>query len=267
MKFENILALFVFSFSAISVSFASNRNLCDDLIDSGTSSEADIFRCLNDSRFGHSDHFKEMEALKKNNANIEKFGEDKMTKEKDNIEIKIFKEDDLFNAGFGKPFYAIRGDWRHNGYKEKRITEGDNLCQYLGYEKALMSKVSGELWENKNNIVKVDKQGLILDTNIWGNLKSPEIYRDEENEFTVRKYIEINCLRRKDKNLGGSADALKKVVEDLIRLPDDLNTSSTNSNTRVNNESRFSTGQETSLTPFGYKRIETNQVPAVTIPK
>jgi hypothetical protein len=265
MKFKNILVLFVFSFSAIS--FASNRNLCDDLVDSGTSSEADILRCLHDSRFGRSDHYKEMEALKQNNANIGKFEEEKNTKEKENVEIKKFTEDDLFNAGFGKPFYAIRGDWRHNNYKEKRITEGDNLCQFLGYEKALMSKVSGELWENKNNIVKVDKQGLILDTNIWGKLKSPEIYRDEENEFTVRKYVEISCLRRKDKELSGSSDALKAVVEDLIRLPDDLNANSTSSNPAMNNESRSGTGKETSLTPFGYKRMEINLGPTTTIPK
>jgi hypothetical protein len=260
--------LFFCSLSGSIDAMASSRNLCDDLVDSGTSSEADIIRCLHDPRFGRSDHYKEMEAAKLNKSSEQKTDNEKANQSKDNIEIKTFTQDDLFSAGFGKPFYAIRGDWSNNQYKEKRITEGDNLCQFLGYEKALTSKVSAELWENKNNTVKVDKQGLVIDTNFWGKLKDPEIYRDEDNEFTVRKYVEVSCVKRKDKDLEGSKDALKAIVErlDRINTPDDASNSLSGATldpeSNMNQDSRSSNKKEAGVSPFGYKRPDWIKEPA-----
>lgn len=231
----------------------AQRNLCDDLIDSGTSSPEQIKKCLDDPRFGPSVHYKEQEAANRNKIEIAKAETADSTKKKENIEIKKFTQDELFDAGFGKPFYAIRGDYRNHRYKEKRITEGDALCAYLGYEKSIKSIVSAELWENKNNTVKVDKQGLVIETNFLGVVsKTPEIYRDEDYKFTVRKYVEITCLKRKDKNLEGSSEALKAVTEDLLMLNEELNNTKKESNSGVNNGPRSTSGKASGSTPNGY---------------
>jgi hypothetical protein len=244
--------------SLVSISFAegASRNLCDDLVDSGTSSKIEIDKCLNDPRFGPSEHYKAAEAKNKKKEDVEKLKTVEATSLNNNLEIKNFSSAELSDAGFGKAFYAIRGDYRNNRYKEKRLTEGDALCTYLGYEKAIKSIVSPELYESKNG-EKVDKQGLVLDTNIFGMVsKTPEIYRDEDYKFTVRKYVEIACVRRKDKSLDGSKDALKVVTEDLITLNGELNSkASDNKNSGVNNGARSASEKE-GKTPFGYTAPE-----------
>lgn len=246
MKLNNIAL--ILCLSGFSYAHAAQRNLCDDLVDSGTSSSEQIQKCL--EKFGTSEHYKEQQEAAKNKVEIAKTEEADASKKKENIEIKKFSQDELFEAGFGKPFYAIRGDYRNNRYKEKRITEGDALCSYLGYEKAIKSIVSPELWENKNNTVKVDKQGLIIDTTFLGGVKKePEIYRDESYKFTVRKYVEITCLRRKDKNLSGSEESLKAVTEDLLMLNEELNSTKKESNSGINNGSR---SNKQGKTPNGY---------------
>ena len=243
----------MFSLSIISYAQSAQRNLCDDLIDSGTATPEQIKKCLDDPRFGPSDYYKAQEAKKIKIKEADKVAIEDETKQKDNLEIKKFNAEDLFSEGFGKPFYAIRGDYRNHRYKEKRITEGDALCAYLGYEKAIKSIVSPELWENKDGNLKVDKQGLIIDTNILGSAsKTPEIYRDQDYKFTVRKYVEITCVRRKDKTIDHSTDALKAVTEDLLMLNEELNAkNNSRSNSNVNNGSRSKTEKD-SKTPNGY---------------
>ena len=242
----------VLSLACISFAEGASRNLCDDLVDSGTSSKEEIDKCLKDPRFGPSEHYKEAEAKNKKKEDVEKLKTNEATTAKNNLEIKNFSSEELAEAGFGKAFYAIRGDYRNNRYKEKRLTEGDALCTYLGYEKAIKSIVSPELYENRNG-EKVDKQGLVVDTNIFGIVsKTPEIYRDEDYKFTVRKYVEIACVRRKDKSLDGSKDALKVVTEDLITLNGELNSKvSGNRNSGVNNGPRSGSEKE-AQTPNGY---------------
>ena len=243
----------VLSLSSSSFVLASERNLCDDLIDSGTAPAAQIKKCLDDPRFGPSSYYKEQEAKNKKKAETTNIENADSAKKKENLEFKKFTADDLYNEGFGKPFYAIRGDYRNHRYSEKRITEGDALCSYLGYEKAIKSIVSPEIWENKDGNLKVDKQGLVIDTNILGKAsKTPEIYRDQDYKFTVRKYVEITCVRRKDKAIDNSSDALKVVTEDLLMLNEELNSGTKgDSNNNINNGSRSNSGKE-GKTPNGY---------------
>ena len=249
------LCVLVLSLTSISFAEGASRNLCDDLIDSGTSSAEQIKKCLDDPRFGPSSHYKEEETKNKKKEEITKLKDEDTDKVKVNFEIKKFTSDELFDAGFGKAFYAIRGDYRNHRYKEKRITEGDALCTYLGYEKAIKSTVSPELWENKDGSIKVDKQGLVVDTDFMGNVsKTPEIYHDEDFKFTVRKYVEITCIKRKDKSVDGSKDALKAVTEDLVMLNGELNASSSNGGNRssgVNDKPRTTSAKE-GKTPNGY---------------
>lgn len=253
LKYFSLILLF----TTITYAEAAQRNLCDDLIDSGTSSAEQIKKCLSDPRFGPSTYYKEQEANKKAKIEVAKTETEAENKNKDNLEIRIFNAEQLKDAGFGKPFYAIRGDYRNHGHKEKRITEGDALCSYLGYEKAIKSIVSAETWENKNGNSKVDKQGLVIDTNILGIVsKTPEIYRDEEFNFTVRSYVEITCIKRKDKTIEGTKAALKSVTEDLLVLNEELNApAKSDPNARVNNGSR-SNNLKTGKTQNGYNPPE-----------
>jgi hypothetical protein len=245
--------------TSISEGYAAQRNLCDDLIDSGTSSPEQIKKCLNDSRFGPSQHYKEQESLNivanEDKARAEKAKTEAALaasadalKKASNLEFKKFSEADLLSEGFGKPFYAFQGD---RNFKSKRIVEGDVLCNYLGYEKAQASTVSEELWENKNGTLKVDKEGLIFKKNLFGYVsKKPEAYHDDDNEYTVRKYVEITCVRRKDKNLNDSADVLK-VINEVLSMNDDLNKSSKpDKNLGVNDSSIAPTKVE--KTPYSY---------------
>jgi hypothetical protein len=226
---------------------AAARNLCDDLIESGTSSADQIKKCQD--KFGVSDYAIEKESQKKmkDAANDSKSAEE--TKKKDNLEFKKFTKDDLFDAGFGKPFYAMRIDYRHRPPKEKRITDGDALCFYLGYEKSIKSIISAEIMPDE-----ADKKGLVIETNFIGVVsKEPELYKDEDLKFTVRKYVEISCVRRKDKNIEGSTDLYKKLTEDLLVLAPEINSSKRDATSEINNGPR--TGKE-KTTPFGYRPPE-----------
>jgi len=252
MKLE--FCFIVLSLASISFAEGASRNLCDDLVDSGSSQEQ-IDKCLKDPRFGRSEHYIEAEAKNKKKEDVAKLKTDEATTLKNNLEIKNFSSEELSEAGFGKAFYAIKGDYRNNRYEEERLTEGDVLCTYLGFEKALKSIVSPELYENKNGVERVDKQGIIFSKKMLGfrvNTETPQIYRDEDYKFTVRKYVEIACVRRKDKSMDGSKDALKLVTEDLITLNGELNSkASSKRNSGENNGSRSGSEKEVK-TPNGY---------------
>lgn len=228
--------------------FGASRNLCDDLADSGKSNQEQIAKCL--AKFGPSEHFKKEEQKKQLKVEAEKEAADADAKKKANIEFKKFTQAELEEAGFGKPFFAFRVDYR-NPYKpkEKRITEGDALCNYLGYEKAIKSKISGEIHPDNAN-----KNGLVLDINILGMVsKTPELYEDEDTKFSVRKYTEITCAKVKVKD-EMTADLLKEVVEDLdvFNGKEGLNTAQKDETAVIDNGPRKPAGEGKS--PNGYKR-------------
>jgi hypothetical protein len=227
-----------------SLGFSATKNLCDDLVDSGASAEA-VKKCQD--KFGISDYSKERSAKEEVKKDTDAKKSEDTVKKKENIEIKKFTTADLNEEGFGKPFYAIRGDYRNHKYKEKRITEGDSLCKYLGYEKALKSVVSPEIMPDA-----ADKKGLVVDTTWLGGVKNePELYRDEELMFTVRKYVEITCAKRKDKALDGTNEMLKTVTEDLVVLNDLMGGPRADRDQDVDNSGRkVKDGKAT----FGYKR-------------
>jgi len=241
-------SLILLSFLTLSIpAFAATRNLCDDLVDSGSSSEQ-VQKCHD--KFGKSDHFNESQKQKEVKVEVDRAKKEETDKKKSNIEFKKFTEADLLDAGFGKPFYAIRGDYRYRKYSEKRITEGDSLCKFLGYEKAVKSIVSPEILPDN-----ADKQGLIVDKNFLGVVsKEPEMYRDEDRKFTVRKYVELTCAKRKDKEVDSTNDMLKEVTEDLVVLNGVLNIGARRDPGVINDASRGSVKEGS--TPNGYKAPE-----------
>jgi hypothetical protein len=220
MKFKFFALSFICSLTFSRISFAEEfeRNLCDDIIESGTASSENIQDCF--KKFKPSDYYLNQEKMDKYKKATAADVAVLNAKNKDNLEIKIFSTDELFKAGFGKPFFATKTNYK----KEKRITTGDALCSYLGFEKVISSEISeDEIWEGKkvkgkDEIIKVDKQGLIIDTSFLGIIsKVPEVYRDEAAKYAVRKYEKITCVKRKNKDLEGSDSSIKNIVEQLKR--------------------------------------------------
>jgi hypothetical protein len=238
-----------FALLCLTISFAqaSQRNLCDDLIDGGTSSQAQIKKCQD--KFGVSDFSKERATKAASPKSSSSADAKPEIKKPSNLEIKKFTVDELLDAGFGKPFYAMRIDYRYRPPKVKRITDGDALCTYLGFEKSIKSIVSAEVLPEDS-----DKKGLIIDTNFLGTVsKEPDLYHDDDLKFTIRKYVEITCVKRKDKSIDPSDEVYKKLTEDLLILAPEINPVSKTGNTGVNNGPR--SGKE-EKTPYGYTPID-----------
>ncbi len=251
MKFRNFV--FILGLSSISLAQAAQKNLCDDLIEGGTSTPDQIRRCQD--KLGVSDYAKEQEMKRKLEAQSAKDKEEVAkannasdVEKKNNLETKTFSQSELVDAGFGKPFYAIERNYNFNingKPKETRITEGDALCSYLGYEKATKSTVSSEIGANY-----ADKKGLVVDTRwLIGSAKDPELYHEDNPSIGVMKYESITCVKRKNKNIDPSKDVYKKITEDLVILPEEINTPQKDQNTGVNDGSR---SQKQKQTPNGY---------------
>ena len=110
MTFKTLLLSFtILAVAPFSTSKAAVKNVCDDMVASGRSTEEQIQKCI--AKFGESDTYKENQQKKKWQKEVEtaKDAEDKARK--NNIEAKKFTSADLAEAGFGKDFYAIRIDY------------------------------------------------------------------------------------------------------------------------------------------------------------
>lgn len=189
----------------------ARRNLCDDMIESGKSTDEQIKKCL--AKMGESELYRSKKAKQEQEKREAEARSAEAAAKKANIETKKFSVAELTEAAFGKAFYAISIDYK-NRYKpkEERVTTGDALCKYLGYEKALKTIVSPEIMP-----LDAHKNGLIIDTNFFGKVsKEPELYEDEKATKTVRKYVEITCAKVMSVEVAGTAEELSKVVEDLV---------------------------------------------------
>lgn len=215
----NFKTLF-FSFTLM-VGFSANaavKNLCDDMIASGKFSEKEIAKCL--EKYKESDTYKENQQKKKWQADADLAKSNEAAAKKANIESKKFSLSEIEESVFGKSIYALRVDYSNpRKPKDKRITSGDALCTYLGYDKALKSIVSAEIMPGLAN-----KSGFIIDTSFLGVIsKEPELYVDSDEKYTVRKYVEITCAKVKSKEIVGTSEELAKVAEDLIVLNETFN--------------------------------------------
>ena len=259
-----ILSVSFLTISSAPEAFSASKNICDDMIASGKSTEIQIQKCI--EKFGESKFYKENAKKKRwqerdDNA---KSAEDAVKRA--NIETKKFTAADLDEAGFGKPFFAIRVDYSNvRQPKEKRITQGDSLCTYLGYEKVLKSIVSAEIMPGEAN-----GNGFVIEKGFFGRVsKEPEMYVDKNEKYTVRKYVEITCAKVTSKDVKGTAAELGKVAEDLIVLNVLFNTPKSEKSVGVDDGPRKSASE--GKTPMGYKKpdwaTETEPKPENTISK
>jgi hypothetical protein len=250
MKFNTLVfsSLVLFTSSA----FASTKNICDKMIESGKHSDAKIKQCL--ASYGESEFYKEEQKRKKWQ---EKETADKSAAEaakKANIETKLFTIDELDKASkVGLPFYALQIQWQRGRVaKTKRVTTGDALCKFLGYEKVLKSKVTPEIMPDKAH-----EAGLVIDTSFLGQVaKEPELFSNNNIDYTVRAYQEITCARVKNKDQVTSEE-LAKVVEDLdIRDELPLSAPKAVAERDQDNSSRAKGKEVVKPSPYGYKREE-----------
>lgn len=255
-----ILSVSLISISSIPKASAASKNLCDDMIASGKSTTVQVQKCI--EKFGESKFYKENNKKKKwqQEADIAKSAEDAARKA--NVETKKFTSAELDEAGFGKPFFAIRVDYSNvQAPKEKRITEGDSLCSYLGYEKVLKSIVSAEIMPGEAN-----NNGFIIDKNFLGAIsKEPEMYVDKNEKYTVRKYVEITCAKVTSKEVKGTATELGKVAEDLIVLNVLINSPKSKNSNGVDDGPRRPAGEGKS--PMGYQKPDWATEPQNTTAK
>lgn len=251
-------SLFIASLVLMSVSplaFSASRNLCDDLLDSG-STEEQVNSCQD--KYGVSDYAK---SKGKKEERAKKDAEEKASKNealRNNLEYKEFKEVDLLAAGFGKPFLAKRLDYRTMRVDEKVLTTSDSLCFYLGYEKAVKSLLSEEM-QNED----ASKKALIIDTSFLGSVKDPEMYKESDDRYTVRKFVSITCVRRKDKSMEGSDDIMK-LISDVQKNAEEISEAGDapkrDGRTQVDNSKRSEKpADKPSPSSFGYKPPEWSQ--------
>ena len=254
MKFNTLVfSSFVFFTSS---AFASTKNICDKMIESGKHSDAKIKQCL--ENYGESEFYKEEQKRKKWQ---EKEAADKSAVEaakKANIETKLFTIDELDKASkVGLPFYALKIKWSNGRVsKTERITTGDALCKFLGYEKVLKSKVTPEIMPDKAH-----DAGLVIETSFLGKVaKEPELFSNNNIDYTIRAYQEITCARVRNKDQVTSEE-LAKVVEDLD-IRDELPLSAPKAVTdRNQNDSGRAEKVVVKPSPFGYRREERRPPP------
>jgi hypothetical protein len=215
---------------ALSFSVNAKTNLCDTLEDNGGSLDA-VKTCR--ERVGESKAYKEKMRLQR-----------EAERRSAQVIRKEFSENDLLEAGFGNPFYAQEIKYRYDGrgiltMKEgKRLTKGDALCKYLGFEKAEVSRIKDELIDAE----QAHGKGLIVSTNwIGAHSKEPAVYDiGKDYDHGVKTYESIVCVKLKQ---GADQEILSKVVEQVILINDQVNAdagSEDKQNIRVNDSSRSS---------------------------
>lgn len=251
MKFNSKIIVLAGSMLIAAPAFAAKKNLCDELIESGKSSQDTIERCF--ARFGQSDHYKSQEKNIKAKAEADKMQREAELAIKSNIETKTFSELDLEDASFGKSFFALQIDYTNpQKPKETKITEGDILCKYLGYEKAIKSKLSPEIMP-----IKAHGNGLFISKTFFGNAKEePELYEDKKANSTVRKYMEIKCGRLSGKDMTGSKEYLKKIVEEVDQMNKWFDEPAKDDKSAVDQSSRKSKKETDGSTPHGFKKTD-----------
>lgn len=193
---------------------AQIRNLCDDLIDSKTE-EKYVQECFD--KYGKSSYRISLDDKKERKAVDKEKDTIWMAERKANIEYATFTDSTIKERSFGKSIYAFKH--YYNNQKTKipevtRISEGDHVCRYLGYEKVIKSVISPEIYG-----AEMTGQGIIVDTTLFGDRpKIPDVFKDTDKKMAVRKYLEITCAKRKDVNADPENVILKDIVEDVQKI-------------------------------------------------
>lgn len=248
-----------FKFLALSFSLlffsgarAASRNFCDDLIDANNSSAEDIANCQ--KQFGVSAFYSEQQENQKTQSQSSALVAADTDKKIKNLETQEFSAQDLSKAGFGQPFFARTDDYRTGPEVNDELTSRDDLCVYLGYEKATASILSKQINQpdanGKGLIYKIPRMDKIARKLGITTVPKPAIYKQDNPKVGVRKYISITCIRRKDKALDPSSDAIKSVIFKKEEIENAINQAPTDNTSQIDNTKREA---KKVSTPHGYK--------------
>ncbi len=249
MKINAVLlsVSFLVSFSSFTLQ-AATRNACDDLVDLKKSDEA-IEKCI--KRLGPSETYTITLQKKKWSDSQAVIKESEEAAKKANVQSKKFTEKEIEDQ-LGMPIYAYKIEYSKNvnGVPE-RLTKGDTLCKFLGFEKSLKSSFSGFIKPEN-----AYENGFIIDDYWIGKApKEPEIFKDKSVTYYILKYKEITCAKVISKDVPGASDVLREVAEDIGSLnPGFLEGASAKKDVTEVDDSQRGKTKPTGSTPFGYVR-------------
>ncbi|MBY0414758.1 MAG: hypothetical protein K2Q18_11355 [Bdellovibrionales bacterium] len=193
-----------------------DENMCDGMIEKGTFSDSQIQDCLEDQ--GKSKKYLANKAAIEAKRLAEKEKEEKEAdaeakkekkdaeekaaqKAKDaaiekNIESKEFTEKELSKKSYGGGFFAFKVDYsKPTKPKRKKLTPGDALCSFLGFDKA----ISGSYTEETANSIKIKPGFIIPKRFLLGADKIPTPYNDRDDTpgkaYLTIKWETIKCAK------------------------------------------------------------------------
>jgi hypothetical protein len=162
------------------------------------------------------------------------------------VQFKKFSSEELLIAGSNKSILAFTTDYRKKPIREIRITTGNNLCHFLGFEKAFKSVISNELFN-------FEKTGMVIKNKYFLPEDSREVetseFNVEDKGISVRKFNEITCVKLKITSTEDSKKKLKLMDEEIFKLADDSLTTKSDSDKRINNGPRTNSAKPVAYPP------------------
>jgi hypothetical protein len=242
-----LCSLTILAITSFSTAHAKSPEMCEEMVISGKSSDEEIEACIKGE--GETESIRELMAEKR----IKAAQEESKSKSSDqlvvdnNFESKKFTDADLRKAAYGKAIYAQRIQYKGRDAKVKTLTESDDLCKYLGYEKAIgITTLSGEIAPTISNA-----NGITIDVGLFGTSK--ELYKSEN--YYVRSFKSITCAKNPSKD-EVVRKVFKEMKESIETLPgsEDLSPPKNEEKDAVNNTPRKS--KDIKTTPFSYERVK-----------
>jgi hypothetical protein len=236
-------------------SYAVSENVCDDMLTSGNFSDEEISACT--KKYGESDTFKETAEAIKNKRQAAIVKATASVASQNNIEVKKFTIADINKATFNKSVFSTRLEYERNIYVPtvKVVTEGDSLCTFLGYDKAMgVTRLSGEIPPDQAN-----KMGFIITKGLFGSVSTePKLHVDEKGKYYMRRFEEITCAKAISKEVKGTKDILKEFNETVMVMPGqvDLTAPKTEKSNAVNDSNKPKNKEDRSTTPFSHQRVK-----------
>jgi hypothetical protein len=219
MKTKSLLLALVLSMLAMNSQAA--KNVCDGLKDAGVSN-SDIDRCISEQ--GKSSF---LESKEKEEVNYLQSVEE-LKKNQENLVTQEFSREMIKSKLYGIDAFASKQTYDEDnkiyGDKEE-LTHPRTLCIFLGFEK----DIKAELFtiKKKHDIQKV--AGMHIKNYLASyvpkslEIENPTKYKDKEEIYRTNfeYYKSITCVKRKDKDLKGSFNYIKKLPTDIANVTRD----------------------------------------------
>lgn len=248
-----LLALLIIA--PFKASFAVTENVCDDMLTSGNFSDEEISACT--KKYGESDTFKETAAAIKAKRQAAIVKTTASVASENNIEVKKFSLSEINKATFNKSVFSNRLEYEKNIYVPtvKVVTEGDSLCKFLGYEKAMgVTRLSGEIPPDQAN-----KMGFIIAKGFFGSVSSePKLHVDDKGKYYMRRFEEITCAKAISKDIKGTKAVLEEFNEFVMIMPGQgsLNAPKEEKSNEVNDSNKPKVRENRTTTPFSHERVK-----------